>query len=154
MVKANDEIIDGNFLRLVALNLQMAQSLEASDGMCRSWRCAEAAGTHVPRAGPTEHAARCWRLLRAEPTREKLLDLLIQAPDERSREILVTFGRLDARLRLLPEADGTDRRRSDEEEKQRLSDLRKEVLEVRDRIDAEARADVRSAQRNCCGICC
>ena len=78
--------------------------------------------------------------LRAQPTREKLLDLLIQAPDEPTRGLLVTLGRplldysffqaLTARIESAP----------DEAEQERLKGLRKEVLDVRDRLDEATRA--------------
>jgi len=78
--------------------------------------------------------------LRAEPTRDKLLDLLIQASDERTRELLVTFGRplidypffqaLTARIEAAPDAA----------ERERLKALRKEILAIRDRLDEATRA--------------
>jgi len=78
--------------------------------------------------------------LRAEPTREKLLELLVQTSDERTRELLITFGRplldypffqaLTSRIESAPEAS----------EKERLTALRAQVLDTRDRLDEMTRA--------------
>jgi hypothetical protein len=73
------------------------------------------------------------------PTREMLLDQLIAAPDVESREMLVAMGRqlLDYAFfqQLTQKMEGAD-----EEGKSRLTALRKEVQDMRDKVDAASRA--------------
>ncbi len=74
------------------------------------------------------------------PTRESLLDGLIRAEDKETRELLITVGRqlLDYAFfqALTQRMDGA----SDADQKARLTALRAEVQETRDKIDAAGRA--------------
>jgi hypothetical protein len=73
------------------------------------------------------------------PTRETLLEQLVKAPDAESREMLIALGRqlLDYAFfqQLTSRIDA-----SDEEGKAKLIALRKEIQEVRDKVDAASRA--------------
>lgn len=140
LVKASDEVVDSAFLRLVAMNLQMAQSRGEIDSVTRLTTVREKLLDLTEAGRASRRRSNLLEALRSEPTREKLLELLIQAPDERAREILVAFGRqlLDYGFfqKLTQRVDGT----ANEQEKQRLSELREQVLDIRDRIDADTRA--------------
>jgi len=140
MVKANDEAIDASFLRLVTLNLQMAQSRGEIGSSPRLAKVREMLLEHTAAGRASKARGTMLEALRAEPTREKLLDLLIQAPDERGREILVTFGRAMLDYGFFQKLTQRIERAGTEEEKERLTELRKQVLDIRDQIDAEARA--------------
>ncbi len=73
------------------------------------------------------------------PTRESLLEQLIAAPDTESREMLVAMGRqlLDyAFFQQLTQKMET----ADDDGKVKLTALRKEVQEMRDKVDAASRA--------------
>lgn len=73
------------------------------------------------------------------PTREVLLDQLIAAPDTESREMLVAMGRqlLDYAFfqQLTQKLEAAD-----EADKVKLTALRKEVQEMREKVDAASRA--------------
>jgi hypothetical protein len=140
MVKANDEVIDASFLRLVTLNLQMAQSRGEVGSSQQLAKVREMLLEHTSAGRASKARGTMLEALRAEPTREKLLDLLIQAPDERGREILVTFGRAMLDYGFFQKLTQRIERAGTEEEKERLTELRKQVLAIRDQIDAEARA--------------
>jgi hypothetical protein len=140
MIKENDAAIDAGFLRTLTMNLEIAQfsgqAASAQQLLALRDKLLElsSAGRSIKARGEMLEA------LRTEPTREKLLDLIIRAPDEQTRELLVTFGRplldylffqaLTSRIESAP----------DEGERERLTALRTEVLAVRDRLDEETRA--------------
>lgn len=79
----------------------------------------------------------------ASPSREALLEQLILAPDAETREMLVTFGRslldypffqaLTAKIEAATAA-------GDKDQAARLTNLRKEVQEVREKLDAATQA--------------
>jgi hypothetical protein len=77
---------------------------------------------------------------RKSPTREVLLEQLIGAADKESREILITLGRqlLDYAFfqQLTSKVDAV----VDQTEKDKLIALRKEVQDVRDKVDAAQKA--------------
>jgi hypothetical protein len=139
LIAENEESIDDEFFHLLSVNLQIAQAggrgpdpekLVALQGKLLETTSAGQAIKARSEAVET---------LREDPSTEKLLDLLVQAPDEETREVLVVFGRplldyaffqgLTSRIEA---ADG--------EEKKRLTAIRKEVLDTRDRLDEEGRA--------------
>jgi len=78
--------------------------------------------------------------LRAEPTHEKLVELLAQAPDEPTREMLVIYGRPLLDYVFFQALTSRIEATADGEERERLTALRTEVLAVRDRLDQETRA--------------
>lgn len=77
---------------------------------------------------------------RKSPTRETLLEQLIQAPDSQTRETLIALGRplLDYLFfqQLTTRVDNA----KDDAERERLIALRKEIQEIRDKLDAASRA--------------
>jgi len=83
---------------------------------------------------------------RKSPDRETLLDQLIAAPDGETRQMLVTLGRqlLDyAFFQLLTRRIEA----ADDDGKQRLIALRKEIQEIRDNVDAATRAFIENKVR-------
>ncbi len=140
MIKENDASIDAGFFRLLGVNLEIAQATGRAADM-RQILAVRGKLLELSSEGQVVSArGEMVEALRTQPTREKLLDLLIQAPDEPTRGLLITLGRplldysffqaLTARIESAP----------DEAEQERLKGLRKEVLDVRDRLDEATRA--------------
>ena len=76
---------------------------------------------------------------RASPTRETLIEELIKAPDVETREALVAMGRQMIDYLFFQMLTGRVDSSSGDE-KQKLVELRKEVQDIRDRLDAASRA--------------
>jgi len=139
-IKENDAVIDADFFQMLAMNLEIAQSVGRGDSMQRLLvlhdRLLELSseGQRVKARGDMLEA------LRAEPTREKLVDLLVQAPDERTREVLIAFGRPMLDYPFFQSLTALIESAPDQDERERLVALRTEVLAVRDRIDEQTRA--------------
>jgi hypothetical protein len=140
MIKENDDVIDATLLRMVDANLEIVQA-SGQPGDVQRLLALRNKLLELSSAGRVAKSqGDMLEALRAEPTRDKLVDLLIQAPDEQTRELLVTFGRplldylffqsLTSRIESAPEKN----------ERERLTALRTEVLEIRDRLDEETRA--------------
>ncbi len=140
MIEENDASIDAGFLRMLTASLEIAQATgRAADvqrGLALRSKLLESSseGRAIKARGEMLEA------LRAEPTREKLLDLLIQAPDEHTRELLVVFGRSMLDYLFFQSLTSQIESAPDEDEQERLTALRAEVLAVRDRLDEETRA--------------
>ncbi|HEY68565.1 MAG: hypothetical protein DRI79_01405 [Chloroflexi bacterium] len=140
IIRENDASIDADFFRLLTMNVEIAQATGRATDVQRFLALRDKL-LELSSEGQAARARReMLEALRAEPTRDKLLDLLIQASDERTRELLVTFGRplidypffqaLTARIEAAPDAA----------ERERLKALRKEILAIRDRLDEATRA--------------
>jgi len=140
MIQANDAVIDSRFLRLLALNLEMAEASGQADGVQRLLMLREKLLELSSEGQVIMAQGEMLEALQAEPTRENLLNLLIQAPDERTRTLLVTFGRPLLDYPFFQALTSRIDSASEKEEQERLIALRQEILAARDRLDQEARA--------------
>ncbi len=140
MIVENDAIIDPEFFAILTMNVEMAQASGQAVAV-QKILALRAKLLELSSEGRIAKArSDMLEELRAEPTREKLLELLVQTSDERTRELLITFGRplldypffqaLTSRIESAPEAS----------EKERLTALRAQVLDTRDRLDEMTRA--------------
>jgi hypothetical protein len=77
---------------------------------------------------------------RKSPTREVLLEQLIGAADKESREILITLGRQLLDYAFFQQLTSKVDEVVDQTEKDKLIALRKEVQDVRDKVDAAQKA--------------
>ncbi len=140
IIKENDASIDADFFSLLAANLEMVQAT----GRAADTQQLLALRTRLLELSSEGRAVKArsdmLEALRADPTREKLLEMLVQAPDERTRELLVTFGRHLLDYLFFQSLTSLIESASDEEEQERLTALRTKVLEVRDRLDEATKA--------------
>lgn len=140
MIEENDAAIDGDLFQILMMNLEMMQATgQAADVqqlLALRGKLLELSseGQAIKARGEALEA------LRTEPTREKLLDLLTQTPDERTRELLVAFGRPVLDYLFFQSLTSQIEAASDKDERERLTALRAEVLDIRDRLDEETRA--------------
>jgi len=140
MIKANDNVIDADFFQMLNMNLEATQSTNRPDVMQRilllSNKLLELSsqGRAIKAQGETMEA------LRANPTRENLVELLVQASNELTREMLVAIGRPLMDYVFFQTLTARVDAASDKSELERLTALRTEVLEIRDRLVEQARA--------------
>ncbi len=137
--RENDAKIDATFFEVLSasieanMNAGREQSAQALAGLQRILLEETTYGKRV-----AERMA-ILEAFQKSPTRETLLEQLIAAPDVESREMLVTMGRqlLDYAFfqQLTQKLESAD-----EAGKIRLTALRKEVQEMRDKVDAASRA--------------
>ncbi len=140
MIKANDDTIDGDLLGLLSMNLEAAQS-SGQDVDVQRLLTLRSKLLELSSEGKGFKAREDMvEALRAEPTRDKLVDLLIQAPDEETRQILVAFGRPMLDYLFFQSLTSRIDTAKDKGEKKRLTALRAEVLEIRDELDEQTRA--------------
>jgi hypothetical protein len=140
MIRENDAAIDADFVRLLSMNLEMVQATGQAENVQRLLVLRSKLAELSTEGRAIKARGELLETLREEPTREKLLELLIQAPDEPSRELLVVFGRPMLDYPFFQALTSRIEAISDEDEKERLTALRKEILAIRDRLDEETRA--------------
>ncbi|MFL7793368.1 MAG: CpXC domain-containing protein [Anaerolineae bacterium] len=140
LIKENEEAVDDEFFRLLAINMQILQSSRQEAGLQRLMAVREKLLELTEMGQKVKAQEGLVKALQADPSRETLLDQLIKAPDEEAREVLLLVGRqlVDYLFfqKLTARIDAT----SDAAEKKRLTALRQEVLSVRDRLDEADRA--------------
>jgi hypothetical protein len=140
IIKENDDVIDTDLLRMLEMNLELTQSMGRAADVQKLLALRNKLLDLSSKGRETKARNEVLEMLRADPTRGNLLELLVQTPDKQTRELLIVFGRplldylffqsLTSRIDAAP----------DKAEKARLTALRTEVLEIRDRLDEETRA--------------
>jgi len=142
MIEENEDAIDAEFFRLLAINLQIAQSTGQEAGLEKLTALREKLLEMTDLGRKVKGQEEALEALRANPTRETLLDLLVKAPNEETREMLIIFGRqlVDLDYRFFQALTSRIDAASDEGERERLTELRKEVLQVRDQFEEAERA--------------
>lgn len=140
IIKENDGVIDRDIFRLLNMNLQLAQSAGHAPSLQRLLAVRDKLLELSTEGQQAKARGEVVEALRTEPTREKLLELLTQTPDEGTRELLIVFGRPLLDYPFFQSLTALIEAASDGDEKKRLTELRKQVLEVRDRLDEEAQA--------------
>lgn len=139
MVEENGEKIDELFFYMLERNLEIAQSVGEEESTEALRRVREKA-LDLSTAGQAIRARnKAVEALREEPSREKLVELLIEAQDAQTREILVAAGRPMLDYLFFQRLTSQIEAASDQEERERLTELRREILDIRDRLDEEMR---------------
>lgn len=141
LIRENQDMIDAEFIQTLAVNIDMAQSAGEDVANLRpliSLYNKLLAQTDAGRA--IKDRVDTLEALRADPSREKLLELLVSTSDPSTRELLITFGRPLLDYLFFQSLTQQIEECSDAVEKDRLTNLRSEILAVRDRIDKATQA--------------
>lgn len=140
LIKAHDAEIDANLLRMVIVNAQIARERRDAQTLQRFTKLYDKLLTLSTEGKAVSARSEIVEVFRQEPTREKLLELLIQTSDRQAREALILLGRPLLDYPFFQSLTARIEATTDPEEQERLKGLRQEILEIRDRIDAEVEA--------------
>ena len=141
IAKENDAQIDAVFFQLISLAMANAEADNRPDEFGRL-AAVRSRLLDLTQFGQSAKAqTRAVEALLANMTREGLLEQLLTAPDSATREALLSIGRplLDYPFfqQLTGQIDAA-KNASDAAEADRLTELRKEILALRDKLDAQA----------------
>jgi hypothetical protein len=140
LIRENEEAVDDEFFSLLAINLRLTQSAGQEAGLERLMAVREKLFEMTEVGQKVKAREDLVKALQADPSRETLLDLLIQASDEEVREVLLMIGRQLVDYLFFQKLTARIDAASDAAEKKRLTALRQEVLDVRERLDEAERA--------------
>ena len=140
LIKENEEAVDDEFFRLLAINLQIVQSAGQEAGLEKLMAVREKLLELTEVGKKVKVQEELVKALQEDPNRETLLDLLVKAPDEEAREVLLLVGRQLVDYLFFQKLTARIEAASDAAEKKHLTALRQEVLDVRDRLDEVERA--------------
>ena len=140
MIKENDDKIDEVFFYMLTHNLELVQGAGQEAAAQRLRNVREKLLDLSSEGRAIEARNELLNALREEPNRDKLLELLIEAPDRETRELLIASGRPMLDYLFFQNLTSEIEAAADEEERERLTDLRREILDTRDQLDEEAQA--------------
>lgn len=140
IIKENDTAIDAEFFLVLTANLELAQAARQRTALQRLLAVRSKLLELSTEGKVVKARGEMLEAFRAEPTREKLLDLLTQADDARTREVLIALGQSLLDYPFFQAFTARIEATLDKEKKKRLENLRSEVLAVRDRLEEATRA--------------
>ncbi|MGQ9522509.1 MAG: CpXC domain-containing protein [Anaerolineae bacterium] len=144
LIQENEAMLDENFFRILSLNLEQANALGQKEAFQRLMEVRTLLLEQTAVGRKLAARSRALQALQADPTREKLLDLLVKAEDPTTRAALVTFGQPLMDYLFFQKLTRRIESETDEEKRKRLEALREEVMEIREQIRAQAREEVQS----------
>ena len=140
ILRDNDAIADVSFFELLGASIEAnldSGRKAAAQGLADLQKLAIEETTYGKRVGVRIEA---MQVFQKAPTRETLLEQLSLATDVETRETLIAMGRQLVDYAFFQQLTARLDAASDPVEKQRLVDLRKDVQDIRDRLDASQRA--------------
>ena len=135
-VGQNDKELDEMFFQLLGLMQSMLNSQGQSADYERLAQHQEYLMLHTTLGQALQAQEQAVRSLTENPTREMLLNQLVKAEDESVRRALVAAGRQLLDYAFFQALTKRVEDASDEGQREKLLTLRKEILEVRDQVDA------------------
>lgn len=147
LIQENEAMLDENFFRILSLNLEQADALGRGEVFQRLMEVRALLLERTAVGRKLAARSRALQALQAEPTREKLLDLLVEAEDPATRAVLVTFGQPLVDYLFFQKLTRRIESETDEEKRKRLEALREEVMGIREQIRAQAREEVQAKLR-------
>lgn len=138
LIRDNEERIDEDLLQMVMANRRMVEAMEEQkealeilDTLYDKLIEITAAGQNLSKRQSALNA------LRENPSQEKLLELLIQSSDEKTRETLIVIGLPLVDYRFFRSLTNRIESTTEEEERAYLEELRREVLDIREQVERQ-----------------
>ncbi len=144
LIRENALMLDDEFFGLLYANLAQAEAVGREDLAQRFLEVRALLFEQTPLGRRLARRTEALKALQAEPTREKLLALLIESEDPDTRAALITFGQPLVDYLFFQGLTQRIEATGDEQERKRLEDLRAEVLQIRKEIQEQARQVVDS----------
>jgi len=137
MIEANNEIIDEDTFTMLEMGMQSVASMGQEQALANMQRVYGKLTELTTVGQEVKKRSDILQKYQEEPSRETLLEGLIELDDEETRELLVRIGRPAMDYQFFQLFTSRINEAEDKETKQRLKDLRKEILQVRDAVDEE-----------------
>ncbi len=135
-VGQNDEELDEMFFQLLGLMLNMLRSQGQTVDYERLAQHQEYLMAHTTLGQSMQAQEQAIKALSENPTRDMLLDQLVDTEDKSVREALVTAGRQLLDYAFFQALTKRIEAASDDSQREKLIALRKEIQEIRDQVDA------------------
>lgn len=147
LIRENIALLDESFFRILSLNLEQADALGQTEAVQRLLEVRALLLEQTDVGQKLAARSRALQALQEQPSREKLLDLLIETEDPATRAVLITFGQPLVDYFFFQKLTQRIEGAPDEETRKRLESLREEVMEIRERIREQAREEIRDKLR-------
>jgi hypothetical protein len=131
-------LLDDEFFEILHINLGQAESVGYQELVDRLLTLRSHLFEVTPSGQRLSRRTKALEALREDPTRERLVQLLVDAEDEIAREALVVIGQSLLDYAFFQELTKRIEQTADSTERKRLEELRSDVMEVRQRMQEQA----------------
>jgi len=132
--------IDVTFFQMISAALASAQAGQDQEGFAQLQQLRNNLLELTPLGQKVKTQQAALEAFQAKPDRDTLLAQLIQAPDAETRELLLTFGRPLLDYPFFQALTAKIEAATDKAEADRLVELRREILALREKLDAATKA--------------
>lgn len=139
LVGENEALLDMEFFHLLQANLEQADAMGRQDLVQRLLEVRTLLFERTAVGRRLAARAEALRALQAQPTRERLVQLLTSSDDPETRAALIAFGQPLVDYAFFQAITQRIEAAQEESERRRLESIRKEVLDVRQAIQEQAR---------------
>lgn len=139
LVNESAAVVDDEFFRLLHANLAQAEMMEQQDLALRLTELRTLLFEQTDVGRRLAARADSLRALQEQPTRERLVELLVQSEDPDTRAALIAFGQPLVDYLFFQTLTQQIENTQDEAERKRLEAVRQEVLDVRQEMQEQAR---------------
>lgn len=144
LIREKEEMFDEEFFQLLYANLSEAEAMGREDLVQRMLEVRSLLFEQTALGSRMMRRAEALRALQQEPSREKLLELLLNSDDPDTRAALIVLGQPLVDYLFFQAITQQIEQSTSKEEQQRLESLRQEVLNIRDEMRAAAQQMVDS----------
>jgi len=132
--------IDVTFFQMISAALASAQASRDQEGFAQLQQLRNNLLELTPLGQKVKTQQATLKAFQAKPDRDTLLAQLIQAPDAETRELLLTFGRPLLDYPFFQALTAKIEAATDKAEADRLVELRREILALREKLDSATKA--------------
>lgn len=132
--------IDVTFFQMISAALASAQASRDQEGFAQLQQLRNNLLELTPLGQKVKTQQATLEAFQAKPDRDTLLAQLIQAPDAETRELLLTFGRPLLDYPFFQALTAKIEAATDKAEADRLVELRREILALREKLDSATKA--------------
>ncbi len=140
LIREHTAEIDVTFFQLISAAISSAQAGQDQEGWAQLQQLRNNLLEMTPLGQKIKTQQAALEAFQAKPDRDTLLAQLIQSPDAETRELLLTFGRPLLDYPFFQALTAKIEAAADKAEADRLIELRREILALREKLDSAAKA--------------
>jgi len=144
LIEENRALLDEDFFKILTANLLELEAVGLGEVVQRLLEVRQLLFERTDIGRRLAARAEAMEALSQQPTREKLLDLLMEQEDPQTRETLITFAQPLVDYFFFQMITQRIESTEDEAERRRLEEIRQHVMEVRQKLQEQARQVVAS----------
>jgi hypothetical protein len=146
IVRENESLLDEEFFTILYANLNQVEAAGREDIAERLYAVQQSFFENTDLGRRLQQRSETLQTLRENPTREMLVDLLIQSESQETREALIILGQQLIDYFFFQKLTQRMEAMEDEEQRERVQGIRQEVMDVREEMREQLHETIREKE--------